>query len=115
MRAAIVAHAGFNRGTPAAIAQAGLALLGSGGSVQIIERYPDPYSLTIIYTGNDGSLSYSQLAAEKPLYSEIPVAGTPVGTPGYPTYNTFPAPTQTTVGAALQAAVPAGLVATVIT
>lgn len=113
-RQAILAQAGMKRGTVAAIQAAILPYLGSNGSVQIIERYPDPYSLTIVYGDNDGSLTYSELAVQKPLYAEIPETNVPVGTPGYPNYNDFPVQTGASVAAVALAAVPAGLIATVI-
>lgn len=103
-RAAITAEQGFQRGTVAAIEAAGNALL-SSGSVMVLERTPDPYSLTV----------------------EVPTSGLTGGTWGalvaeFATWTTVISDFSTwadvseqsaAIEAAILAAIPAGLVTTI--
>ena len=105
-RQAILAHPGFNRGTVAAIIDAAQSLLGPNSYVNVIERYPDPYSLTVQYYDNNGSLTYSELAVAEPTYAAVDSA--------YATYNNFPVQSGDAVAAAIQSAIPGGLICTII-
>jgi len=112
MRQAIVNKTGFSRGTPAAIVAAVTPYLGTTGFVNIIERSPDAYSLTIQIHGALGVLDYAQLAKQYPWYTSA--GGTPNVDGSFPTYASFPNNTQAMVTAVVQAAIPAGLVANIV-
>ena len=112
MRQTILAKNGFARGSVQGIVNGVLMLLGPGASVNIIERYPDPYSLTIQYTDHDGSLTYGELAVQYPGYSpDLALPGSASGP--YPHYDNFPVPTFGSVSAEIQQLIPGGLVATI--
>ena len=111
MRQTILAKNAFNRGSIQGIVNGILALLGPGASVNIIERYPDPYSLTIQYTDHDGSLTYGELAVQYPWYTSS--GGSPNVSTAFPLYSNFPTPTFTQVSAQIQQLIPGGLVATI--
>jgi Phage tail protein (Tail_P2_I) len=104
MRTTILAKQAFARGTAAAIVAAAQQYIGTG-TVNVIERYPDPYSLTVQYTDNNGSLTYAELAVNDPTYPAVSAA--------YPHYYNFPFQSGATVAAAIQGAIPGGLVCTV--
>lgn len=107
MRIAILSEVSFKRGTVAAIKAAVAPYLSPEGYVNIIERYPTPYSLTVQIIGGLGSLTYAQLAAKEPIYSVI--------SHDYPYYSDLaPSATPGTVTAVINASIPAGLIATVV-
>lgn len=105
MRSAIINTGNFARGTTNAIVNAITPFLEPGGYVQLIERTPDPYSFQIIIHGDLGNLTYADLAAKDPLYSEVATE--------YPTYADFPVSNADQVTAAIAAATPGGLIFTV--
>jgi|SRR6185437_4019624 len=113
MRNAIVAKNGFNRGTPGSIVAAVTPFLDPAtGFVNVIENYPDPYSLTVQIFGDLGAMDYAELAKAYPWYTSA--GGSPNLSSSFPTYGNFPANNQALVTAIVQAAVPAGLVCTVV-
>ena len=106
MRLAILAESSFNRGTPAAIANAVAPYLGPGGFVQIIERYPTPYSFLVKIYGALGALTYGELAKKEGTYQAVATA--------YATYAAMDgSQSEATATSAVQNAVPGGLVVTV--
>ena len=111
MRQTILAKNSFARGSLAGILNGILLILGAGSSVNIIERYPDPYSLTIQYTDADGNLTYAELANQYPWYTNS--GGTPSVDGSFATYSAFPVPSVSTINAQIQQLIPGGLVATV--
>ena len=123
MRSAILAKGNFARGTVAAIVAAVTAALGSaGGTVKVIERVnaagqPDPYALTIVSQDAGGDLAYSELpgyvANALSLAPGVDPTNANVATV-FPNYNNFPVSTSAARTAAALAAIPAGLVATVV-
>lgn len=105
MRRRIAQESGFARGTPAAIQAAAAPYLRPGRSLTIVERTPDPYSLTVVVRDGDLlTLSYAELAAQYPTYADVADA--------FDTYADFSS-NAPQLEAALQAAKPAGLVMTV--
>lgn len=112
MRTAILAEGNFKRGTVAAIQAAAAPYLAPGGYVNIIERYPDAYSLTVQVFGDLNAATYAELTLEYPTYNLL-VPGNPPY-PALPYYSSFPHSNQSTVTAAIEAAIPAGLVTTVV-
>lgn len=111
MRAAISAQGNFGRGTVAAIKAAGAQFLGPGGYINVIERVPDPYSLTIQMVGTLIALTYRDLLADYGIYSNI-IPGNPPY-PALPTYQDFPGRNTSIVTGVMQSAIPAGLIATI--
>jgi hypothetical protein len=111
MRQYILAMPNFYRGTVATITAAAQAAVGSG-IIKIIERYPDPYSFSVVYIDGDGSLDYSQLATAAPWYTSA--GGSPNVTSLYPVYDDFPVSTEPDINATVQAVTPGGLIATVV-
>lgn len=113
MRNAILARGNFSRGTPTAIISSALPFLEIiGGMVNVIERYPDPYSLLVQISGDLNALTYADLAEQYPWYSNA--GGTPSLSGTFATYADFPQSNEAIVTAAVLAAIPAGLVATVV-
>ena len=107
MRSAIIAKGGFGRGTVAAITAIASPYLGPTGYVNIIEQHPDPYSLTIQIFGAVGALSYADLAVQNPTYADVATA--------YPYYDDMnSSQAEAVIAAAIQAAIPAGLVANIV-
>ena len=111
MRQTILAKNSFARGSLQGVVNGILMLLGPGAAVNVIERYPDPYSLLIQYTDDNGSLTYGELAIRYPWYG--PSGGSPNVSDSFPLYDDFPAPTQGDVAAEIQQLIPGGLVATI--
>lgn len=112
MRSAIVSKNGFNRGTVASITAAITPYLSSGGYVNIIERTPDPYSLTVQVHGAIGAMDWAELSKAYPWYTNS--GGTPSLTGTFSTYAAFPTSTQGAITAIIQASVPAGIIVSVV-
>lgn len=113
MRNAILARGNFARGTTTAIISSALPYLEIiGGAVNVIERYPDPYSILIQISGDLNALTYADLAEQYPWYSNA--GGTPSLSGTFATYDDFPQSNEAIVTASVLAAIPAGLVATVV-
>jgi hypothetical protein len=111
MRQAILAKNSFARGSLAGIVNGILLILGPDSIVNVIERYPDPYSLTIQYVENNGSLTYGELAIQYPWYTNA--GGTPSVGGSFATYANFPVPTLQSTSNEIQSLIPGGLVATI--
>lgn len=105
MRATLLNPPGWNRGTVSSLATAAAPYLLPGYSIEVLERTPDPYSVTI-NVPSDGVVGYT--------YAEIDALYTPYSTldDEFATYADWTTNT-TAMTAALLGALPAGIVGTV--
>jgi hypothetical protein len=106
MQAAILAEGNFNRGTVASIQAVVAPYLQAGGYVNIIERYPDPYSLLIQVIGDLNTGTYAALARTYATYAIVDSTFT--------TYADWPASNEAALTTLIKRAIPAGLVPTVV-
>ena len=120
MRSAILGKGNFARGSLQAIVAAVNSAIGADGSVNIIERVnaagqPDPYALTVAYKDQDGSMTYAELPGYLTTALSLTHAATNADVATiFADYNNFPVSTAAQVTQAVLAAIPAGLVATVL-
>ena len=122
MRSAILGKGNFARGSLQAIVAAVNSAIGNGGSVNIIERVnaagkPDAYALTVAYKDQNGSITYAELPGYVSTALSLGIGVDPTNAnvaTVFPNYSNFPVSTAPQVTAAVLAAIPAGLVATVI-
>lgn len=97
---------GFQRGTPAAIIAATSPYLLPGQVATIRERDGDPYTLTVVVTGMQAlGIDYADLSAQYATYANLQAT--------FPTYAAFSAAIAA-IRAAVQAAKPAALLASVL-